>query len=209
MLARELTRKPTASELRVAAGREQTVRWRNRTVAEIFPAAVGYEASGPAARGTAHRIGVAPPARCDQAFDKAIADVLAKHGCPTVMRATYLDASGTQITTVGIVRAQNGSAADDMEFAAEHAGQGQGLRALTFPGTAGAAFDDARRQRFSTLSNGSGYLLFRTSGWVDGRPRLSGKSMTEKFESGESLLVSLVKPLAGKVPPCSAKGVRC
>lgn len=208
--AQELSRKPTAADLRTATARERVVRWRNLTAGEIFPAKVDYEPTGTyaskATHATARRLGIARPAGCDQAFDKTVAAIVAKYGCGTVTRATYVDATGSQVTTLGLLRVRDGNAADSIEAAVKDTHKRIGLRTFA---PDGRVFGDAQRQGFSIVNDSGGYLMFQTSGWTDGRGRLAEQDTTETFTFAATVAATLYRTLTAKVAPCSARGVRC
>ena len=98
----------TASEQQKIISWEVGKRWRTWPAGEIFPAAVTYQipatnlASDTGLTLTARRVGIAPEASCATVTDTAAAGLLARHGCAAVLRATYVDATGAFVTTVGV-----------------------------------------------------------------------------------------------------------
>lgn len=204
----ELGRRPTAAELNAAAVKEQAARWRLRTAGEIFPVTV-RNASG---KNSAHRVGIAPPASCAQALDRQVAAAFVKQGCRTVLRATYIDASGTLVTTVGIAVMPDAAKA---ETAAETlvpdngVEDRYGLRAAGFPGTVAARFGDAQRQKLSHADGDAPYVVLRASGWWDGRTKVPSADLAEPFATGEMLVESLMSSLVRSDDPCRLKDVRC
>ena len=102
-LALELTRHATKAEASAAGEQELASRWQRLSAGQIFPRTVSY----PTAMGweaTASLVGIAPAASCAAAFDPAAARALARAGCVTALRATYVDTSGTVFATVSVQR---------------------------------------------------------------------------------------------------------
>jgi hypothetical protein len=157
-------------------------RWRAWPAGRIFPSTIRYQVPASALTSptslplAAHRAGIAPQATCRTATDRAIAQILAAHGCLAVLRATYSDATGSMALTVGVVvfgdaaaeaaavRALPGALPDGSAFA-------PGVRPVRFRGTAAARFGPAQRQLAWAASNGP-YLVMAAAGYADGRPRV-------------------------------------
>src|SRR5260221_480079 len=110
-LALELPRTATKAEVAAAVQAEIASRWQRLAAGKIFPEAVGYSTSDESAPMTARLVGIASPASCAAALDPPAASLLRRYGCATVLRATYVDASGTLATTAGIVVMTSASAA--------------------------------------------------------------------------------------------------
>ncbi|HEV7933013.1 MAG TPA: hypothetical protein VGP70_11985 [Actinomadura sp.] len=221
-LAHELTRKPTAKEVEAAGAAELASRWRIRTAGEIFPATVDYSASGglAASRGKpdallrARRAGIASAATCQEALDRRVADILVKHHCRTMLRATYLDASGTLVTTLGIAVMPSPDAADAVESEFNTAfgtgGNGKdGLRGVGFTGTVAEGFGDRQRQELWLGQNRTPYVFFHASGWADGRTRITGRERVEQFDFASALSTHLMTGFVRADRPCETRGVRC
>jgi hypothetical protein len=145
-------------------------------------------------------------------LDDQLASVLLGHGCKAVLRATYLDQSGTVATTVGVVvmpsPAQAETAIGDETFGTVPY-DSRGVRAVDFPGTAVASFKDSARQYLEHASTGTAYILLATSGWVDGRSGLAHELHSEYFADGQSLISTLTSELAVDYHPCKLKAVQC
>ncbi|MFC5749355.1 hypothetical protein [Actinomadura rugatobispora] len=218
----DLTREPTEREVRAAGEKEIGVRWRVLKASAIFPARLdhrvrlrseGGRAVDPPAW-SALRAGIAPAASCARAFDAAFARVMDRHGCRTVLRATYVDDTGTLVATLGLavmpdaaraLRAESDLGATYSRAALDRTG----LRAVPFPGTAAAGFGDARRAAFGIESNGTPYLFFRASGWVADRGRPAPGAVAERFEFARTGLNSIVAIFAATTAVCEREGVRC
>ncbi len=180
-------------------------RWRAWPAGKIFPARVAYRVPGQVLdskadlRLSARRVGIAPEAHCAAAADRPAARVLARYGCTAVLRATYADATGAFVTTVGVVvlrGARDGIAAQ--RSLPGSAGMRHDLRpgvhAAPFPGTLTASFADRSRQVSSSIPAGP-YLVMYTAGYADGRPHQGGVS--DEYAVGE--LVSASEGIAANI----------
>ncbi|MDX6744018.1 hypothetical protein [Actinocorallia sp. A-T 12471] len=206
-LAYDLTRAPTPAESKRATERELHDRWRRLDAGVLFPAEVNYGADGSDAR-VARRVGIAEPATCRDALDPKAADLLAPFGCETVLRATYVDASGTEVVTVGVAPLRDLDAARQLVLELSAAG-GSGLRAVSFPGTVAASFTDARRQA-SAVSVAGRHLLFQTGGWLDDRPALDGTAVITRFDHGAAVRDGINDLLVWSADDvCKAEGFKC
>jgi hypothetical protein len=159
---------------------EMSRRWRTMPAGKIFPAAVAYQLSGLSLSATgelaltAHRLGIAPQARCAAAMDPTAARILDRLGCGAVLRATYADSTSSMIVTVGVVvlpgSGQASAAVHDLAAAGgRSAALRPGLRPAAFAGTLAAGFGDGQRQLDSAVSVGP-YLIMSTAGFADDRP---------------------------------------
>jgi hypothetical protein len=151
-------------------------RWRTMSAGAIFPASLQYAAPSTLSddlKLTADRIGIARQASCAAATDPAaVGAVLARHGCEAMLRATYVDGTGSYVITVGVA-AMPGSAqviAAWRELAGVGGRNGAGVRTVPVTGSLAAAFTDARRQLSASMPAGP-YLVFYTIGYTDDRPR--------------------------------------
>jgi hypothetical protein len=153
-------------------------RWRTLSAGAIFPASLQYGAPQelsdvPKLQLTADRVGIASQASCAAATDPAaVGAVLARHGCEAMLRATYVDGTGSYVITVGVAAMPGwaqAKAAED-ELAGAGGSTGAGVRTVPVAGSLAAAFTDARRQ-LSASKNAGPYLVFYTIGYTDDRPR--------------------------------------
>ncbi|RAY13303.1 hypothetical protein DPM19_19655 [Actinomadura craniellae] len=216
-LAAELLREPTRAEVEAAGDAEIAARWRFRPAGEIFPPTLSYEVSWTGteqtARLAARRIGIAPAASCTAAMEAKAAAILARHGCRTVLRATYADATGTLLTTFGVVVMPDRPAAAAAEGGFSASGtenrDGYGLRAVAFSGTIAAGFTDARRQKRWMAANGTPYIFFHTSGWADARGRVPDKDRDEDFTFAGDIFSTLIESFQKVARPCETRNVRC
>ncbi len=151
--------------------------WHGTPVDTLFPRTVNGRGAGPGgADRTWTRIGVAPDSGCEGAFDPGLARVLAPVGCVRLLRATYTDATSTDVTTVGVLVARaTPSAMADLynRWTRDRLGDRAGLmpRPVPFPGTAAAAFGPAQRASWTIrVSATLPLVVFAVSGFADGRP---------------------------------------
>lgn len=151
--------------------------WHSVPVDTLLPPVVNRPGAGPGgADRTYTRIGVAPAAGCAGAFDPLLAKVLAPVGCVQVLRATYVDATTSRVTTVGLLVTGGdaaGMSALNHRWSAEHLGSRMDLmpRPVAFPGTAAASFGDAQRASWTvTVSATLPVVVYAVSGFADGRP---------------------------------------
>ncbi len=168
-----------------AAQRQQIVaweiakRWRSWPAGQIFPQTIAYSLSGRAFGGgrslslTARRVGIAQQATCRDAAERAAAGVLDRHGCVTVLRATYEDATQTLAVTVGVAVLPANAAARKTAAALGAGGSASsGIRSVSFPRTATSRFA-ARSQKLWWDRAAGPYLVLAAVGYADGRPWLA------------------------------------
>lgn len=206
----ELTRKPTAAEIRQAAAAEVARRWMAWPAGKIFPGTLSYQA-GPGLTETVRRVGIGPGAGCAAAAAPSLSRLLAQHGCRALLRASYTDGLQGVVYTIGVAAFPGTAPA-----AAVKAGMpgrlppAAGLRALAFPGTAAALFTDQARQAATAAQDGP-YVVLTTAGYADGRPAASsGQARPAIFAPGSQLGQAVLAPLAAPATPrCGAPQWRC
>jgi hypothetical protein len=94
-LVLEFARHATDAEAQAAATAEISSRWQRLPAGQIFPAQLSFtDRTGLTV--PIDRIGIAPTAACAQTADPAVAQALVSAGCVTMVRATYVDDTGTQ-----------------------------------------------------------------------------------------------------------------
>lgn len=150
--------------------------WHSLPVDDLFPRTVKSGGAGPGdADRTWTRVGVAPDSGCDGAFDPALAKALAPAGCVRLLRATYSDATSTDVTTVGLLVGSADPAAMtalDKRWTAEHLAAKSDMlpRTVAFPGTDSAAFGPAQRGSWTvSVSSTLPIVVYAVSGFADGR----------------------------------------
>jgi len=177
-----LPRQFSAEQQRQITDWEAGKRWRTLPAGAIFPASLQYAPPPPPAlpgndpgpRLTADRVGIASQASCAAATDPAaVGAVLARHGCETMLRATYVDGTGSYVITVGVAvmpGSAQASAAERELLAGVGGRNGAGVRTVRVAGSLATAFTDPRRQLSASMAAGP-YLVFYTIGYTDDRPR--------------------------------------
>jgi hypothetical protein len=155
---------------------EMTRRWRALPAGQIFPPTEQYQVPQLALNSAeglslkARRLSIAPAGDCGKAVSKAAAAVLAAGRCTTVLRATYLDASGSMVVTVGVAALPTISAATVASDRLAGVIHNQSLAVHAFPvaRSAAASFRQAQRQ-FSLAMPAGPFVVFATAGFADGR----------------------------------------
>lgn len=208
-LAHELTRPATKAEQAAALQEEIASRWQRLPAGKIFTPTLGYSTSDFGANMTATLVGVAPPASCATALDPALATKLRKYGCVTVLRATYLDYSGTQAVTVGIVVMNSAGAANGATSNSELLPDNAGVRTFSLPATVADQFGDAQRRYFSAISSIGTYLFLAAAGYTDGRVSGSASSTPSLIDLGTGVLASLQSVITAHGRVCAMKDIRC
>lgn len=172
-----LPRQFTAVQQRQITDWEVGKLWRTLPAGAIFPASLRYAApvalsDDPKLQLTASRVGIARQASCAAATDPSVVGaVLARHGCEAMLRATYVDGTGSYVITVGVAAMPGSAQVHAAERAlAGVAGAGAGVRTVPVAGSLAAAFTDSRRQLAASMAAGP-YLVFYAIGYTDDRPR--------------------------------------
>jgi hypothetical protein len=178
-----LPRRFNAAQQQQIMAWESARHWRVLSAGKIFPATVSYQVPAYALGGesvlplTAHRVGIAPQASCGAAAaSPGVGAVLDRHGCVKMLRATYIDATGSLVVTVGVAVMPGQAAAEASARALPvQRGLRSGVRPLAYPDTLTTGFGDAQRQLTAAISRGP-YLILSATGYADGRPRVPGSS---------------------------------
>ncbi|MEC4016640.1 hypothetical protein [Streptomyces sp. H27-D2] len=167
--------------------------WHNVPVDELFPRTLRGERAGPGGadrRWT--RVAVAPDSGCADAFDPLLAKALSPVGCKRLLRATYVDATSSGVTTVGIVFTKadrDGMRALHKRFAREDlAGRGDLLpRPYRAEGTAAAGFGAAQRASWTLgVLTDVPAVVYAVSGFADGREVADPRPAAEVTRSGST-----------------------
>jgi hypothetical protein len=172
-----MPRRFTTTQQRQIMTWEMARRWRADTAGEIFPLTVTYQQPSPLtapARNSAleaRRLGIGRQGGCGLDVSAGAAQILASHRCSAMLRATYLDSSGSMLVTVGLAVLPDSSAATAVagSFSAPQAGMAFALATLAVRGTAAAGFRNRQRQLVFATSEGP-YVVMATAGFTDGRP---------------------------------------
>jgi len=205
-----LPRRFSAAQAEQLSTWEMLRRWRTWPAGQIFPRTLGYDLPGYAFSGvrglhlTARRIGIARMAHCASAVDAAAAKVLTGQGCQVVLRATYVDATRSLVTTVGVaVMPTPAAAASAANALSVGSGVRPGVVPVPFPRTIAARFGEQERQLTVATSDGP-YLVLSAAGFADGRPRVristDGYTDAEMFSLANGLARAVQKPLSAAPP---------
>jgi hypothetical protein len=211
-LAHELTRGPTSAEMAAAVQQEVASRWQRLPAGKIFPATLSYATSDFNVTMTARRVGIAPATTCAAALDPPVSALLRKFGCTTVLRATYVDQSGTLAVTVGVVVMTSAAAASGADGIADTSPPGLtgGVRTFGLPGTVADLFGNAQRRAFSVVGAGQGrYIFFWAAGYTDGRVSGSATSTPGLVDLGSGVVLGVQAAFTAHGSACQMKDIRC
>ncbi|MFF4212901.1 hypothetical protein ACFYZE_26795 [Streptomyces sp. NPDC001796] len=150
--------------------------WHSVPVDRLFPPTVNGPGAGPGgADRTWTRIAVAPDGGCADAFDPLLRKALAPVGCLRLLRATYTDATRSQVTTVGLLFTRADAAAMGA-LASRFKDEGLDRRTDLMPrpyaaeGTVAAGFGDAQRASWTiSVLTDAPVVVYAVSGFADGR----------------------------------------
>ncbi|GAA2436629.1 hypothetical protein GCM10010433_41800 [Streptomyces pulveraceus] len=150
--------------------------WHSVPVDTLFPRTLKGEGAGPGGADRVWtRIAVAPDGGCRAALDPLLARTLGPVGCERLLRATYTDATGSSVTTVGVIFTEGDAAAMralNSRFTGQHLGRRTDLMPRTYPveGTAAAGFGDRQRASWTVhVLTEVPVVVFAVSGFADGR----------------------------------------
>ncbi|MCL7379166.1 hypothetical protein M1203_20045 [Streptomyces sp. 35G-GA-8] len=150
--------------------------WHNVPVDTLFPRTLSGDGAGPGGADREWtRIGVAPDSGCAGTLDPLLLGTLRPVGCVRVLRATYVDATSTSVTTVGLVFTQADALAMETlrnRFRDENLAERADLMPRTFPvkGTVAGGFGDAQRASWTVnVLTETPVVVFAVSGFADGR----------------------------------------
>ncbi|WP_275465437.1 hypothetical protein [Streptomyces noursei] len=150
--------------------------WRNTPVDTLFPRTVEGLAAGPGgADRTWIRIAVAPDADCTAAVEGPLAKELAPAGCARLLRATYVDATRTDVITVG-AQTTKADRSGMMDLNARFSTHNLATRTALMPlplaarGTPAEGFGPAQRASWTVrILTDIPVVVYAVSGFADGR----------------------------------------
>ncbi|MFF3887722.1 hypothetical protein [Streptomyces sp. NPDC001914] len=150
--------------------------WHSVPVDQLFPPTVRGDGAGPGGSDRAWtRIAVAPDTGCKDAFDPLLRQALAPVGCLRLLRATYVDATRSHVTTVGLLFTK-ADAAGMTSLKARFRKEGLDRRTDLLPlpyaaeGTAAAGFGRAQRASWTvSVLTDAPVVVYAVSGFADGR----------------------------------------
>ena len=118
MATQLLPRRFSAAQQQQIENWEIAGRWQQLTAGQIFPASVSYQLSAEVLQDAtplnlnALRVAIAPQSGCGTGVTTAAAASVLRHdGCKAVLRATYADATGSYVMTVGVAVLPSAAAA--------------------------------------------------------------------------------------------------
>jgi hypothetical protein len=211
-----LPRHFTAAQQRQIENWEIAGRWQTMPAGQIFPASIGYQLPAQVLQDASPlnlyslRVGIARQSGCTtSAITAAAAAVLHRDGCQAVLRATYVDATRSYVTTVGVAVLPTAAAAAaasaglaSLPLAVAHrAGHASQLAAevqvVRFGGTAAALYDYSR-QISGSLSDGP-YLIMYAAGYADSRPRVPVASDRYSDDELTDLALGVAQSVASRL----------
>ena len=212
MAAQLLPRRFSAAQQQQIENWEIAGRWQQLTAGQIFPASVSYQLSALVLQDAtplnlnALRVAIAPQSGCGTGVTTAAATSVLRHdGCQAVLRATYADATGSYVMTVGVAIRPSASAAAKayqslapprLTAAANQSEADRlaaGILVVRYRGTAAAMYD-YNRQISASFPAGP-YLVMYAAGYADSRPRVPVAS--DHYADAE--MTSLAKGVAQSV----------
>jgi hypothetical protein len=203
----ELTRKATKAEQAAALRTEIASRWQRLPAGKIFPATISYKNSEGYAT-TATRVGVAPQTSCASALEQSAVHTFHSDGCSAVLRATYVDESGTLVATVGIAVMPSEFAAFSAQSDVQAVDSGDSLRAMPIASTIASNFSDAQRGAAEAQFAGP-YVFFYTAGYTDGMPSAAAGTGAELTALGDGILGVLEPTMTKHSSTCMMKDIKC
>ena len=222
MATQLLPRRFSAAQQRQIESWEIAGRWQQLTAGQIFPASVSYQLSAEVLQDAtplnlnALRVAIAPRSGCGSGVTTAAAASVLRHdGCQAVLRATYADATGSYVMTVGVavlpsaaaaVKANRSLAQPRLTANRSEADRlAAGILVVRYHGTAAAMYDYSR-QISSSFADGP-YLVMYAAGYADSRPRVPVASDhyadAEMTSLAEGVAQSVADTLAA--PPASPR----
>jgi hypothetical protein len=207
-----LPRRFSLAQQRQIESWEVARRWRALPEGQIFPADLRYTLPGAAfsaskgLRLTARRLGVARPARCAKGAGPDAGRILDRYGCTELLRATYLDSTGSLVVTVGVAVLRNAAAAaaaDARLTSDRHDGLPDSVRPAPVSGTLAARFSSSQRQ-LAWDTHAGPYVILATAGYADGRPRVhvgADSYLRSEMSSLDGGLGGAVQGVLGREPP--------
>lgn len=171
--------------------------WHSIPVDQLFPPTVTGQGAGPGGADRIWtRIAVAPDTGCANAFDPLLRKALAPVGCERLLRATYVDATQSYVTTVGLLFTTADAAAMrslDSRFTKEGLDRRTDLmpRPYAAKGTLATGFGDEQRASWTvSVLTDAPVVVYAVSGWADGRTVDEPEPAEEAMRSGDTTAVA-------------------
>ncbi|MET8325390.1 hypothetical protein [Streptomyces sp. NPDC005181] len=150
--------------------------WHNAPVDTLFPRTLKGDGAGPGAADRVWtRIAVAPDSGCATALDPLLLKTIRPVGCARLLRATYVDATSSSVTTVGMIFTEGSTDAMralSTRFSDQHLDARTDLMPRTYAvkGTVAAGFGDRQRASWTVhVLTEVPVVVFAVSGFADGR----------------------------------------
>ncbi|MFE1954260.1 hypothetical protein ACFW9D_27775 [Streptomyces sp. NPDC059524] len=165
--------------------------WHSVPVDRLFPRTLKGEGAGPGGSDrTWTRIAVAPDSGCAKALDPLLHKALRSAGCLRLLRATYVDATQSSVTTVGLLFTKADAEATQA-LRTRFTEQGLDRRDDLMPrpyaaeGTAAARFGDAQRASWTiNVLTDAPVVVYAVSGFADGRTVADPQPAAEAMKQG-------------------------
>jgi hypothetical protein len=165
--------------------------WHSVPVDQLFPPTVQGDGAGPGgADRTWTRVAVAPDSDCKDAFDPLLSKALAPVGCLRLLRATYLDATLSHVTTVGLLFTKADAAAmTSLKTRFKTEGLARRTDLMPHPyapkDTAAADFGDAQRGSWTvSVLTDAPVVVYAVSGFADGRAVTAPQPAADAMQPG-------------------------
>ncbi|MFD9462927.1 hypothetical protein [Streptomyces sp. NPDC060027] len=171
--------------------------WHSVPVDRLFPPTVRGDGAGPGGSDRAWtRIAVAPDTGCKDAFDPLLRQALAPVGCLRLLRATYVDATRSHVTTVGLLFTKADAAAMT-SLKARFRKEGLDRRTDLMPrpyaakGTAAEDFGKAQRASWTeSVLTDAPVVVYAVSGFADGRAVATPQPAAEAMKTDSTAAVA-------------------
>ncbi|MFE7274608.1 hypothetical protein [Streptomyces sp. NPDC057623] len=171
--------------------------WHSIPVDQLFPPSVTGQGAGPGGADRVWtRIAVAPDTGCASAFDPLLRRTLAPVGCERLLRATYIDATQSYVTTVGLLFTDADAAAmRSLDTSVTKEGLDRRTDLMPRPyapkGTLAAGFGDEQRASWTiSVLTDAPVVVYAVSGWADGRTVDEPEPAEEAMRSGDTTAVA-------------------
>jgi hypothetical protein len=222
MVTQLLPRRFSAAQQQQIESWEIAGRWQQLTAGQIFPASVSYQLPATALQDAtplnlnALRVAIAPQSGCGTGVTTAAAASVLRHdGCQAVLRATYVDATGSYVMTVGVAVLPSAAAAKKANrslvappgLTAANQSEADrppaGILVVRYHGAAAAMYDYSR-QISASFAQGP-YLVMYAVGYADSRPRVPVASDQYAYKEMTSLAGGVAQSVADTLaaPPAS------
>ncbi|MGH3165442.1 MAG: S8 family serine peptidase, partial [Trebonia sp.] len=186
-----LTRRPTRAELAAATAAGQAQLWEREDLDAVFPAALGYQ-TDLQTKEKATRLAIGTGRDCAAAVDATLRRLASRNHCVAGLRATYADALGGIVYTLGVLAFKDDADASSFYYGVSTSNYpATGLNAMPVAGTAAALFGDKQRQS-SDAQLADSYVVLAVGGYADGQAAQAGAERRDEVFDPEDYLVSTV-----------------